>query len=38
MAIIKKNDDGTKKVNWLGLVIEVVKAVIAFLAGTQVGV
>lgn len=36
MGILKKADDGKKKINWLGLVIEIVKVAIAFFAGVQV--
>lgn len=36
MAITKKDKNGKKKINWLGLVIEVVKVAIAFFTGTQI--
>lgn len=26
-----------KKINWLGLIIEVIKVVVSFVAGTQIG-
>lgn len=36
MAIVKRDRNGRKKINWLGLVIEIVKAAVAFFAGVQV--
>ena len=29
--------DPKKKFNWLGLVVEIIKVVVSFVAGTQIG-
>ena len=36
MGVLKTSEEGKKKVNWLGLAIEIVKVAIAFFTGTQV--
>lgn len=36
MGVTKKDSEGRKKINWLGLLIEIAKAAIAFFAGSQV--
>lgn len=36
MAIMKRDRNGQKKINWLGLVVEIVKVAIAFFAGVQI--
>lgn len=35
MAIMKRDQNGRKKINWLGLVVEIVKVAVAFFAGVQ---
>ena len=34
--VLKMSQEGKKKFNWLGFVVEVVKLAIAFVTGTQV--
>lgn len=36
MAIMKQDQSGRKKINWLGLVVEIVKVAVAFFAGVQI--
>jgi len=36
MGLMKTKPDGSKKFDWLGLAVEVVKAVVFFLSGTQI--